>query len=95
MGQVDYSLTGGNGGVFIDDTSGHVASTATDTSGRWLAIQAIETSVLDASEMGTSSSYACNIADFDADMTLTAGATLYGRFENCRLVSGKVVAYRA
>lgn len=61
-----------------------------------MAIQAIEQSVLDASEMGSGAGATkdCNLTDFDTDMTLTAGATLYGSFKNCRLVSGKVVAYR-
>lgn len=74
MGQV--------GSVFIDDTGQHT--------GIFVAISAIEDSVVDVSDC-------TNIADTmeDAvDFTIPAGLTIYGRFEVFSLASGKVIAYK-
>lgn len=83
MAQNDYILTGGNGGVLIDDTTAN-------SNGPFMAIQAVGGSgaTLDVSGMTGS-----NIADFDADFSIPDGATIYGRFPIVQLTAGKVIAY--
>lgn len=85
MAQNSYILTGGNGGVLIDDTNAN-------TNGPFIAIQAVGGSgaTIDVSGMTTS-----NIDDFDADFTIPDGATIYGRFPSVQLTAGKVIAYYA
>ena len=34
-----------------------------------------------------------NIEDFDVNLTIDSGQTIYGDFANCTLVSGAVIAY--
>ena len=70
------------GSVFIDDTDIHT--------GTFVAIAAIEDSVVDVSDC-------TNIADTmtdAADFTIPAGLTIYGRFEVFSHASGKVIAYK-
>ena len=81
-----YALTGGNGGILIDDTSAH-----TLTEGKYAAITALDGSVvLDASEMSSGS----NWEDFDADLAVPQGVTVYGRFSTVQLTGGTAVAYK-
>tara|TARA_Y100000593_G_scaffold77832_1_gene144240 strand:- start:509 stop:766 length:258 start_codon:yes stop_codon:yes gene_type:complete len=81
QGQVAYSLTGGNGSVFINDTSTHT--------GPFMAIQAVNGAQAVINPTSTQS----NIDDFDANLTIDSGQTVYGQFANCTLVSGAVLAY--
>ena len=67
------------GVILIDDTDAHT--------GPFVAIQALEDSVVDVSECDM-----CWIEDV-ADFTLPAGLTIYGRFTSIELDSGKVLAY--
>ncbi len=80
QGATAYSLTAGNGGIFINDTSAHT--------GDFMSIMAVG----DAAAVISSTSVS-NITDFDADITISAGQTLYGRFDSVTLASGEVVAY--
>ena len=80
QGATAYSLTAGNGGIFINDTSAHA--------GDFMSIMAVG----DAAAVISSTSVS-NITDFDADITISAGQTLYGRFDSVTLASGEVVAY--
>ena len=70
------------GSVFIDDTAQHT--------GDFVAITAIEDSVVDVSDC---TNIANTMEDAD-DFTIPAGLTIYGRFEVFSLESGKVIAYR-
>ena len=70
------------GSVFIDDTAQHT--------GDFVAITAIEDSVVDVSDC----SNIANTMEDAADFTIPAGLTIYGRFEVFSLESGKVIAYR-
>tara|TARA_R100001082_G_C4355138_1_gene156479 strand:+ start:702 stop:974 length:273 start_codon:yes stop_codon:yes gene_type:complete len=70
------------GSVFIDDTAQHT--------GPFVAITAIEDSVVDVSDC-------TNIADTmtdAADFTIPKGVTIYGRYSVFSLGSGKVIAYK-
>ena len=78
QGATAYSLTAGNGGIFINDTSAHA--------GDFMSIMAVG----DAAAVISSTSVS-NITDFD--ITISAGQTLYGRFDSVTLASGEVVAY--
>jgi uncharacterized protein YcgI (DUF1989 family) len=70
------------GSVFIDDTAQHT--------GDFVAITAIEDSVVDVSDCTN----IANTMEDAADFTIPAGLTIYGRFEVFSLESGKVIAYR-
>tara|TARA_R100000808_G_scaffold21500_1_gene46425 strand:- start:890 stop:1162 length:273 start_codon:yes stop_codon:yes gene_type:complete len=67
------------GVILIDDTDAHT--------GPFVAIQALEDSVVDVSECDMS--WIEDVADF----TIPAGLTIYGRFTSIELDSGKVLAY--
>ena len=70
------------GSVFIDDDAQHT--------GDFVAITAIEDSVVDVSDCTN----IANTMEDAADFTIPAGLTIYGRFEVFSLESGKVIAYR-
>jgi len=70
------------GSVFIDDDGQHT--------GDFVAITAIEDSVVDVSDCTN----IANTMEDAADFTIPAGLTIYGRFEVFSLESGKVIAYR-
>ena len=70
------------GSVFIDDQLIHT--------GLFVAITAIEDSVVDVSDCTN----IANTMEDAADFTIPAGLTIYGRFEYFSLESGKVIAYR-
>lgn len=70
------------GSVFIDDTTQHT--------GTFVAISAIEDSVVDVSECTNIANTMADAADF----TIPAGMTIYGEFEVFSLDSGKVIAYK-
>ena len=70
------------GSVFIDDDAQHT--------GDFVAITAIEDSVVDISDCTN----IANTMEDAADFTIPAGLTIYGRFEVFSLASGKVIAYR-
>ena len=81
------------GSVFIDDTDIHT--------GLFVAITAIEDSVVDASDctniantMVDGASGTTGAATMATDFTIPAGLTIYGRFEFFSLTSGKVIAYK-
>ena len=80
--EADNAALGQAGSVFIDDTAQHT--------GPFVAITAIEDSVVDVSDC-------TDIADTMADavdFTIPAGLTIYGRYSVFSLVSGKVIAYK-
>tara|TARA_R110002020_G_scaffold21649_2_gene73565 strand:+ start:728 stop:1009 length:282 start_codon:yes stop_codon:yes gene_type:complete len=80
--EAQNAALGQAGSTFIDDTAQHT--------GHFVAITAIEDSVVDVSDC-------TNIADTmtdAADFTIPAGLTIYGRFEVFSLASGKVIAYK-
>ena len=54
-----------------------------------MSIQAVGDAAAVISSSGTTS----NITDFDADITISAGQTIYGTFESITLASGAVIAY--
>ena len=70
------------GSVFIDDTAQHT--------GDFVAITAIEDSVVDVSDCTN----IANTMEDAADFTIPAGMTIYGSFEYFSLASGKVIAYK-
>ena len=70
------------GSIFIDDDAQHT--------GPYVAITAIEDSVVDVTDC-------TDIADTmedAADFTIPKGVTIYGRFSVFSLESGKVIAYK-
>ena len=73
---------GQKGSVFIDDTAQHT--------GPYVAITAIEDSVVDVSDCTN----IANTMDDAADFTIPKGVSIYGRFEVFSLASGKVIAYK-
>lgn len=77
-----------NGATYIDDTSDHAPASP---SAHFIAIQALTETVLDQSDMSETNE--TNWTDFDADVTIPAGVTVYGRFTNINLVSGTCLAY--
>ena len=81
QGQVAYALPGGNGGVLINDTATHT--------GPYMAIQAVN----GGQAVLNPTSITSNIEDFDVNLTIDSGQTIYGDFANCTLVSGAVIAY--
>tara|TARA_Y100001938_G_scaffold138767_1_gene204723 strand:- start:1788 stop:2054 length:267 start_codon:yes stop_codon:yes gene_type:complete len=70
------------GSVFIDDTAQHT--------GPYMAITAIEDSVVDVSDCTN----IANTMDDAADFTIPKGVTIYGYFAVFSLGSGKVIAYK-
>ena len=70
------------GSVFIDDNAQHT--------GDFVAITAIEDSVVDVSDCTN----IANTMEDAADFTIPAGLTIYGNFPYFSLVSGKVIAYK-
>lgn len=82
QGATASSLTAVNGAVMIDDTAAHTGS--------FMAIQAIGGAAAVINNSGTTS----NIDDFDATINLDSGQTIYGRFSQITLSSGKVLAYK-
>ena len=91
--EAQNAAMGQSGSVFIDDTDIHT--------GLFVAITAIEDSVVDASDctniantMVDGASGTTGAATMATDFTIPAGLTIYGRFEYFSLVSGKVIAYK-
>ncbi len=82
VAEAQNAALGQAGSVFIDDTDIHT--------GPFVAIAAIEDSVVDVSECTN----IANTMEDAADFTIPAGLTIYGRFEVFALDSGKVIAYR-
>ena len=82
QGATASSLTAINGAVLIDDTAEHT--------GAFMAIQAVGGAAAVINNSGTTS----NIDDFDATITIDSGQTIYGRFSQIKLSSGKVIAYK-
>ena len=70
------------GSVFIDDTAQHTWD--------FVAITAIEDSVVDVSDCTDIANTMADAVDF----TIPAGLTIYGRYSVFSLVSGKVIAYK-
>jgi uncharacterized protein YcgI (DUF1989 family) len=92
VGASNASL-GQAGSVFIDDSAIHT--------GIFVAITAIEDSVVDVSDctniantMVDGLTGTTGAATMATDFTITAGLTIYGRFEYFSLESGKVIAYK-
>ena len=81
QGATAYSLTAGKGGIFNNDTAAHT--------GDFMAIEAVGDAAAAINNSGTTS----NITDFDANITISAGQTIYGRFTSITLASGAVIAY--
>ena len=80
--EAQNAALGQAGSIFIDDTGQHT--------GPYVAVTAIEDSVVDVSDC-------TDIADTmedAADFTIPAGLTIYGRFSVFSLASGKVIAYK-
>jgi len=80
--EAQNAALGQAGSTFIDDTAQHT--------GPYVAITAIEDSVVDVSDC-------TNIADTmedAADFTIPKGVTIFGRFDVMSLASGKVIAYK-
>ncbi len=82
QGATASSLTAVNGGIFINDTAAHTGS--------FMAVQAVGDAAAAINNSGTTS----NIDDFDANITISAGQTIYGRFSQITLASGAVIAYK-
>ncbi len=81
-GEVGNLSLGQLGSVFIDDTAQHT--------GPYVAITAIEDSVVDVSDCTN----IANTMDDAADFTIPKGVTIFGRFAVFSLESGKVIAYK-
>ena len=79
--EAQNAALGQAGSVFIDDTAQHT--------GDFVAITAIEDSVVDVSDC---TDIADTMADA-ADFTIPKGVTIFGRFAVFSLGSGKVIAY--
>ena len=81
VAEAQNAALGQAGSVFIDDTAQHT--------GDFVAITAIEDSVVDVSDC---TDIADTMADA-ADFTIPKGVTIFGRFAVFSLGSGKVIAY--
>lgn len=79
---------GENGATYINDTA-DVSPPA--SSNHFIAITALTETVLDQSDMAGANE--TNWVDFDVDVTIPAGVTVYGRFTVISLVSGTCLAY--
>ena len=91
--EAQNAALGQSGSVFIDDAVIHT--------GIFVAIAAIEDSVVDASDctniantMVDGASGTTGASTMETDFTIPAGMTIYGRFEYFSLASGKVIAYK-
>ena len=91
--EAQNAAMGQAGSVFIDDQDIHT--------GLFVAITAIEDSVVDASDctniantMVDGLTGTTGAATMATDFTIPAGLTIYGRFEFFSLTSGKVIAYK-
>jgi hypothetical protein len=73
------------GSDYITDTDEHDED---ESPHGWLAIQALEETVLEEVVSGTMNGTL-------EDIPLPAGVTIFGRFSNITLSAGKVIAYRA
>jgi hypothetical protein len=75
------------GAEYIDDTS-----VGTSHTGPYMALQSVGTvdAVLDQSDMAGGVNY----DDFDADLTIPNGATIFGKFTGVSLASGAIIAYK-
>ena len=82
VAEAQNAALGQAGSVFIDDTAIHT--------GLFVAIAAIEDSVVDVSDCTNIANTMTDAADF----TIPAGMTIYGSFEYFSLESGKVIAYK-
>ena len=82
VAEAQNAALGQAGSVFIDDTAIHT--------GLFVAIAAIEDSVVDVSDCTNIANTMADAADF----TIPAGMTIYGSFEYFSLTSGKVIAYK-
>ena len=82
VAEAQNAALGQAGSVFIDDTAIHT--------GLFVAIAAIEDSVVDVSDCTNIANTMTDAADF----TIPAGMTIYGSFEYFSLTSGKVIAYK-
>ena len=92
VAEAQNAALGQAGSVFIDDTDIHT--------GPFVAIAAIEDSVVDASDctniantMVDCASGTTGASTMGTDFTIPAGLTIYGRFTSIELDSGKVLAY--
>lgn len=74
--------------MVVDDTSSHAASTTGNTGRVFGAIQALTAATLDQSGMTDAL-----LDDFDGDLSIPAGVTVYGRFPTVQLTTGTVIAY--
>ena len=72
---------GGCGAIYIDDQATHT--------GNFSAITAVGT----ADAVLANATSVSDIADFDADITIPKGVTIFGNFTTIDLTSGKVIAY--
>jgi uncharacterized protein YcgI (DUF1989 family) len=93
VAEAQNAALGQAGSVFIDDTDIHT--------GTFVAIAAIEDSVVDASDctnientMVDGASGTAGASTMATDFTIPAGMTIYGSFEYFSLGSGKVIAYK-
>ena len=79
--EAQNAALGQAGSIFIDDTAQHT--------GDFVAVTALEDSVVDVSDCTD----IANTMDDAADFTIPAGVTIFGRFSVFSLGSGKVIAY--
>ena len=93
VAEAQNAALGQAGSVFIDDANIHT--------GTFVAIAAIEDSVVDASDctnientMVDGASGTAGASTMTTDFTIPAGMTIYGSFEYFSLASGKVIAYK-
>ena len=91
--EAQNAALGQAGSVFIDDQDIHT--------GLFVAITAIEDSVVDASDctniantMVDGASGTTGATTMTTDFTIPKGTTIFGRFEFFSLASGKVIAYK-
>ena len=79
------------GAEYIDDDGA-----ASNHTGPYYALQSVGTvdAVLDQSDMETADGSATNYTNFDADITIPNGATIFGHFTGVSLGSGAVIAYK-
>lgn len=81
VAEAQNAALGQAGSIFIDDTAQHT--------GDFVAITALEDSVVDVSDCTDIDKTMTDAADF----TIPKGATIFGRFSVFSLGSGKVIAY--
>ena len=81
VAEAQNAALGQAGSIFIDDTAQHT--------GDFVAITALEDSVVDVSDCTDIDKTMTDAADF----TIPKGVTIFGRFSVFSLGSGKVIAY--